>query len=45
VVDYPVVKQFAEQWRARAADPEFQEVRQAAQMIDAEWGGPLILQP
>jgi hypothetical protein len=25
-VDHPVVKQFAEQWRARADDPEFEEV-------------------
>jgi hypothetical protein len=45
-VDHPVVKQFAEQWRARAGDAEFAEVRRAAQMIDAEyrkstpwWGG------
>jgi len=36
-VDHPVVKQFAEQWRARAGDPEFEEVRRAAQMIDAEY--------
>ncbi len=41
-VDHPV----AEQWRARAGDPEFAEVRRATQMIDAEyrkstpwWGG------
>jgi hypothetical protein len=45
-VDHPVVKQFAEQWRARAGDADFQEVSRAAQMIDAEyrkstpwWGG------
>ena len=36
-VDHPVVKQFAEQWQARAGDPEFQEVSRAAQMIDAEY--------
>ena len=36
-VDHPVVRQFAGQWRARAADPEFGEVRRAAQMIDAEY--------
>jgi len=36
-VDHPVVKQFADQWRTRADDPEFQEVRRAAQMIDAEY--------
>jgi hypothetical protein len=30
-VGHPVVKQFAEQWRARASDPEFQELRRAAQ--------------
>ena len=36
-VDHPVVKRFAEQWQARASDPEFQEVSQAAQMIDAEY--------
>ena len=29
--------QFAEQWRARAGDAEFEEVRRAAQMIDAEY--------
>jgi hypothetical protein len=36
-VDHPVVKHFAEQWRARAEDADFQEVRRAAQMIDAEY--------
>ena len=36
-VGHPVVKQFAEQWRARAGDPEFQAVRRAAEMIDAEY--------
>jgi hypothetical protein len=36
-VDHPVGKQFAERWRDRAADPEFQEVRRAARMIDAEY--------
>jgi hypothetical protein len=36
-VGHPVVKQFAEQWRARAGDPEFQELRRAAQRIDAEY--------
>ena len=37
-VDHPVVKQFAEQWRARAGDPQFQEVRHPdTQMIDAEY--------
>jgi len=36
-VDHPVAKQFAEQWRARTADPEFQEVSRAAQRIDAEY--------
>ena len=36
-VGHPVVKQFAEQWRTRAADPEFQEVSRAAQLIDAEY--------
>ena len=34
-VDHPVVKDFAEQWRARAGDPEFREVSRAAQRIDA----------
>ena len=45
-VDHPVAGRFAEQWRARAGDPEFAEVSRAAQMIDAEyrkstpwWGG------
>jgi hypothetical protein len=45
-VDHPVAGQFAEQWRTRADDAEFQEVRRAAQRIDAEyrystpwWGG------
>jgi len=36
-VDHPVHGQFAEQWRARAGDAEFEEVRRAAQMIDAEY--------
>jgi len=36
-VGHPVVKQFAEQWQARAGDPEFQEVSRAAQSIDAEY--------
>ena len=36
-VGHPVVKEFAEQWRTRAADPEFQEVSRAAQLIDAEY--------
>ena len=36
-VDHPVAGQFAEQWRARAGDPEFAEVRRAAQRIDAEY--------
>ena len=36
-VDHPVAGQFAEQWQTRAADPEFEEVRRAAQMIDAEY--------
>jgi len=36
-VDHPVVKDFAEQWRARADDAEFQQVRQAAEAIDAEY--------
>jgi hypothetical protein len=36
-VDHPVAGQFAEQWRTRAADPEFEEVRRAAQTIDAEY--------
>ena len=44
-VDHPVHGQFAEQWQTRAGDPEFQEVRRAAQLIHAEyrkstpWGG------
>jgi hypothetical protein len=37
VPGHPVVKQSAEHWRARAGDPEFQEVRRAAQRIDAEY--------
>jgi len=36
-VDHPVHGQFAEQWRARAGDAAFQQVRRAAQMIDAEY--------
>ncbi len=36
-LDHPVDGQFAEQWRTRAADPEFQKVSRAAQMIDAEY--------
>ena len=36
-VGHPVVKQFAEQWRARADDPEFREVSRTAQRIDAEY--------
>jgi hypothetical protein len=36
-VDHPVTGQFAGQWRARADDAEFQQVRRAAQMIDAEY--------
>lgn len=36
-VGHPVVKQFAELWQARAADPEFQQVSRAAQRIDAEY--------
>jgi len=36
-VDHPVHGQFAGQRRARAGDAEFQEVRRAAQMIDAEY--------
>jgi hypothetical protein len=35
--DHPVVEQLAGQWRARAGDPEFQEVSRAAQRIDAEY--------
>jgi hypothetical protein len=34
-VGHPVVKQFAELWQNRAADPEFQEVSRAAQRVDA----------
>ena len=34
-VDHPVVKDFAEQWRARAGDAEFGEVSRAAQRIEA----------
>jgi hypothetical protein len=36
-VGHPVVKDFAEQWRARADDAEFQAVRRAAERIDAEY--------
>jgi hypothetical protein len=36
-VGHPVAGAFAEQWRARADDPEFGEVRRAAQRIDAEY--------
>lgn len=36
-VGHPVVKQFAELWQNRAADPEFQEVSRAAQRIEAEY--------
>ncbi len=36
-VDHPVTGQFAGQWRARAGDPEFAEVRRAARMIDAQY--------
>jgi hypothetical protein len=36
-VGHPVVKQFAGQWRSRAADPEFQAVLRSAQRIDAEY--------
>jgi hypothetical protein len=36
-VGHPVVKRFADQWRARDGDPEFLAVRQAAQRIDAEY--------
>jgi hypothetical protein len=36
-VDHPVRGQFAGQWRARAADAEFQQVNRAAQRIDAEY--------
>jgi hypothetical protein len=36
-VGHPVVKDFAEQWRARADDPEFQKVSRVALRIDAEY--------
>jgi hypothetical protein len=36
-VGHPVVKDFAEQWRDRDRDAEFQEVRRAAQRIDAQY--------
>jgi hypothetical protein len=36
-VDHPIGKQFAGQWRTRAGDAEFTEVRRAAQRIDAEY--------
>jgi hypothetical protein len=36
-VDHPVRAQFAEQWRTRTGDAEFEEVRRAAQRIDAEY--------
>jgi hypothetical protein len=36
-VGHPVGGQFAEQWRSRGSDPEFQEVRRAAHRIDAEY--------
>jgi len=36
-VGHPVVKDFAERWRARADDAEFQAVRRAAARIDAEY--------
>ena len=36
-IGHPVAGQFAEQWRARAGDPEFQELCRAAQRIDAEY--------
>jgi hypothetical protein len=36
-VDHPVHRQFAGQWRTAAGDAEFQEVRRAAQMIDAQY--------
>jgi hypothetical protein len=35
--DHPLAGQVAGQWRARADNAEFQEVRRAAQMIDAEY--------
>jgi len=34
-VDHAVAQQVAEQWRTAAGDAEFEEVRRAAQMIDA----------
>ena len=34
-VDHPVAGQVAEQWRTAAGEAEFEEVRRAAQMIDA----------
>jgi hypothetical protein len=34
---YPVAKQFAAPWRARAGDPEFAEVSRAAQRIDVAY--------
>jgi hypothetical protein len=36
-VGHPVDGQFAEQWRTRDGDAEFQEVRRAAEMIDARY--------
>ena len=36
-VGHPVVKDFAEQWRTRADNAEFQAVRRAAERIDAEY--------
>jgi len=36
-VGHPVRGQLAGQWRTRGSDPEFQEVRRAAQRIDAEY--------
>lgn len=45
-VGHPAVRQFAELWRNRADDPEFQEMSRVARLIDAEyrkstpwWGG------
>ena len=35
-VDHPVAGHFAKQWRTRGSDAAFQEVRRAAQRIDAE---------
>jgi hypothetical protein len=37
-VDRAVAEQVAEQWRTAAGDAEFEEVRRAAQMIDAGYG-------